>query len=178
MQRAILFFLLIACLVTSSPCLAGEPSREYQIKGGFLYKFIFFTEWPQTLPGDTITIGILGENPFGDLFKSVEDKPVQGKKLVIRHFPENTSVELFRECQILFISSSQEEQLPDIIESLKQYPVVTVGESERFVELGGMIRFVTKQDQVRFEINEGAATRVGVTFRSKLLRVAVQVIED
>ncbi len=41
-----------------------------------------------------------------------------------------------------------------------------------------MINFVTKEDRIGFEINRKAAERVGIEFQSKLLRVAIKVVEE
>jgi hypothetical protein len=47
-----------------------------------------------------------------------------------------------------------------------------VGETDHFIQTGGMIRFVT-QDKIRFEINDDAAKRAGLKISSKLLSYAI-----
>jgi hypothetical protein len=58
---------------------------------------------------------------------------------------------------------------------LKQAPVLTVGEGERFLSLGGHIAFVVENNRVRFDVNKDAIDRTGLTISSKLLRVARSV---
>jgi uncharacterized protein DUF4154 len=57
-----------------------------------------------------------------------------------------------------------------------QAPVLTVGESGRFANRGGIVRFVIDGGRVRFDVNQQAAARSGVKLSSKVLQVARQVI--
>ncbi len=157
-----------------------SDSQEYQIKAGFLYKFLFFVEWPEEVTSkleDPIIIGILGQDPFGDAFEPVEGSIIQKRKLVIQHFEKDTPVNVLKHCHILFISSSAEKDMKKIIQSMKQSPVLIVSEVEGFLEFGGMLNFIVTEDRVRFEINRRAAEAVGITFRSKLLRLAERIVE-
>jgi hypothetical protein len=53
---------------------------------------------------------------------------------------------------------------------------LTVGDTDRFVETGGMINFVKEGKKIRFEINEAAAKRAGLRVSSKLLSLASRTI--
>jgi hypothetical protein len=50
--------------------------------------------------------------------------------------------------------------------------ILTVGESDGFIELGGMIRFVQDRNRVRFQVNQDVAESEGLVISSKLLRLA------
>ena len=172
------FFLALWC---STVCFAAQSSGEYRIKAAFIYNFLLFTEWPEEISDDSdtmITIGILGEDPFGDAFRPLERKTVYGKTLTIMRFEKDTPSELLRRCHLLFISPSLKSDMEEILASLKDYPVLTVSEEEVFFQSGGMINFTTKKDRVGFEINRAAAEHVGIKFRSRLLRVATLVVGD
>jgi hypothetical protein len=181
MKKSIVFCIIIVGVIFSAACFAAEPVSEAQIKAGFLYKFLFFAEWPEeAFVNDEapIMIGILGKDPFGNVFQAVEGQHVEGRKLIIKRFNKNTSAEALRQCQLLFISPSLKAGIEKLLESLKNYPVITVSEVKKFTYLGGMINFVKKNNKVAFEVNRAAAERVGIKFRSRLLRVANRVIED
>jgi hypothetical protein len=47
-----------------------------------------------------------------------------------------------------------------------------VGETDRFIETGGMINFVAEGNKIRFQINEVAAESAGLKISSKLLSLA------
>ena len=157
----------------------GQP-REAQIKAGFIYKFLFFTEWPAKafVSDDTpIIVGIVGRNPFGDIFKKVEGNLVDGRKLLVKRFAKDVSAERLKQCHVLFISSSLKDNIGPLLQSLKNSPVLTVSEVNNFTHRGGMINFVTEGNKVAFVINRAAAERVGIGFRYRLLRLATQVVE-
>jgi YfiR/HmsC-like len=145
---------------------------EYQIKAAFLFNFAKFVEWPASAFSETnspIVIGILGDNPFGnDLVKTVRDKTLNNRPLVIKEF--HSSLEATN-CHMLFISTSEKARLPQILEALRGVSVLTVSEMDRFKEAGGMINFVREGNKIRFQINEAAAKSAGLKISSKLLNV-------
>ncbi len=175
---AAIIMLFTTCTASAAP---PEPVREYQIKASFLHKFILFVEWPEEFvesTENTIIIGILGKDPFGNAFEPVEGQMVKGKALVIKRFEDNASHELLRKCHLLFISTSFQGKVKEVLKSLKDHPVLTICESKEFLSSGGMIHIFKMQNRVVFEINKAAAERVNIKFRSKLLRVAVRVVGD
>jgi hypothetical protein len=44
--------------------------------------------------------------------------------------------------------------------------------------MGGMIALLLNKESMKFEINRAAAERVGIKFRSRLLRLAVRIIGE
>ena len=179
----VIYITAIIMLFMTSPASAEptESVREYQIKASFIYKFLLFVEWPEKVTEqteDTIIIGILGKDSFGDAFMPVEGQQIKDKTLIIKRFNNDVSYELLRKCHLLFISSSFKENMNEALNSLKDHPVLTVGESKEFFTFGGMIHIFTEQNRIVFEINKSVAKRVGIKFRSKLLRVAVHVVGD
>ena len=182
MGRGATSALAIAALVASTTSLAFPgPSDygQYEVKAGFLYHFLQFAAWPeQPGPGTEkpISIGILGRDDFADAFEPVEGDSVDGRTLVIRRLRGYAPVTSLEQCDLLFISSSLRGEVKRILKSLAGRPVLTVSEVEGFVEAGGMINLLIVESTVRFEINAAAAERVGIEFRSKLLRLAVRVL--
>ena len=53
--------------------------------------------------------------------------------------------------------------------------MLTVGEGEEFLRNGGMIAFVIEERRVRFNIDQAAAERAGLTLSARLLNVAKSV---
>ena len=146
--------------------------REYQIKAAFLYNFVKFVDWPGEAFGDAsvpITIGVLGEDPFGVALQSIQGKMVRGRRLVVKRFEDVQDLE---PSHVLFISSSEKERVTQILEKVRGSSVLTVGEMTRFAELGGIINFIIRKNEIRFEINVGAAERAGLRISSQLLKLA------
>jgi len=150
----------------------GKAS-EAQVKAVFLFNFAQFVDWPPEAVPDSqapLVIGILGGDPFGDLL----DATVRGERRGARPFvvQRYQRVEDITRCDILFISRSVADQPEDILTRLKNRPILTVSDADRFAERGGMIRFVTDRSRIRLQINPVAAEAAHLTISSKLLRVA------
>jgi hypothetical protein len=156
----------------------AQSAGEYQVKAAFLYNFAKFIEWPPSSFPDAsapIRICILGRDPFGaELHQIADEKSVNGRKLQVHQLADLRTA---RTCHILFIASSEKPQLKQTLESLQGADVLTVGDTEGFVEKGGMINFVLENDRVRFEVNQKAAEQAGLKVSSKLLNIAKSVVE-
>ncbi|HEY6555365.1 MAG TPA: YfiR family protein [Vicinamibacteria bacterium] len=163
--------LALAALPSEGSATRG-PLPEYSVKAAFLYRFLEFVEWPRAspLPAGTVTIGVLGQDPFGEVLdRAILGKVAAGRSLTIRRFP---TLESLSPCAVLFISSSETKHLPDILARLEGVAVLTVGEGDQFARRGGMIGFYFEDNRVRLEINRTAAERAGLRVSSKLLAVA------
>jgi hypothetical protein len=150
----------------------SQPT-EYQIKAAFLFNFAKFVEWPPAAFAEAtspMVIGVLGENPFrDDLERTIQGKTINNRPLVIKEFRSPAEA---TNCHVLFISTSEKQRLPEILKSLHGTSVLTVGETDRFIETGGMINFVAEGNKIRFQINEVAAESAGLKISSKLLSLA------
>ena len=165
---------LCGLLAGSNRAFGGEASlTEYQVKSLFLLNFAKYVDWPSdafAVPAAPIVIGVVGEGKFGgELAKAVEGKNVDGRPVLVRQMqtPEDLG-----KCHILFIGSSEKTGLVEILVRLKTRPVLTVGETDHFMEQGGMINFVKKDGKIRLEINLDAARQANLQISSKLLNVA------
>ena len=58
------------------------------------------------------------------------------------------------------------------MDKLRGANVLTVGESDSFISLGGMINLAMKDNKIRPEVNLAAAERAHLQISSKLLRIA------
>ena len=165
---------------------------EYKLKAAFLYNFIKFVDWPEEKDaGDKgkIIIGIIGKNDYKDAFEPVKDKKIKNLETVVKYFNSineleknkselNKASEDMKKCHLLFVCSSEKNNLEDIINIVKNNNVLMVGETEDFLKAGGIINFLLEDNKVRFEINLVAARQSKLTIRSQLLRLATKVINN
>ena len=149
---------------------ARAQSKEYQIKAAFLFNFAQFVQWPATAFTEAdapFCIGILGDDPFGTaLEETIQGETVNRHKLLVRHAQRFEDLE---DCQLIFVSKSEEGNLADIFSKLDSKPILTVSEIDSFAENGGAINFYLQGNKVRFEINPGSAQRGGLKISSQLL---------
>jgi hypothetical protein len=171
--RTIILIVMFAVILSPFHVCAEEPEfSEYEVKAGFMYNFPKFIEWP----GDTfsgvnkaITLCVVGTDPFGKALGAIDNKTVQTRRLEIKYTGRPKDLKM---CNILFISSSEKENLSQILETVKGAPMLTIGDTKGFAQQGIMINFVMEQNKVGFEINTESARRANLTISSKLLKLA------
>lgn len=166
--------LLAALLPVGLPTFArGEPPvREYAVKAAFLYNFAKFVEWPADAfadPASPLVLCVLGEDPFGDAFKPLKGKTVNGRPLAIRHAATLDGV---GQCHLLFISSSEKPFLSGIISATRGLNVLTVGDMEDFAQDGGIVNLANEENRIGIEVNLEAVQRTRLKISSKLLALA------
>lgn len=165
--------LTVGLLGTVSSAVQAQTSGEYQVKAAFLYNFAKFVDWPGEAFSDgsaPLVIGVIGNDPFGGALDSaINGKNIGGRRLTVRRLKWGQDL---RSCHILFISSSERQRLPQIIQSLRGSSVLTVGDMGQFNQQGGMINFILEASKVRFEINSRGADQARLRISSKLLALA------
>jgi uncharacterized protein DUF4154 len=176
-------FLLIAAVVCASATASAAPpddepsALERRVKAAFLYKFAAYVTWPQPMgPDSAFTIGVCGDDLLAaELGRVVAGRSVDGRRVVIRHVEEDDPLEGL---QMLFISRARTDHLSSMVETGREHSVLTVTEAEGALAMGSVINFVLSGGKVRFEISLGAARRSGLSLSSRLLGVALSVIDE
>jgi hypothetical protein len=167
--------LLVSLLLIGLVGRAQSPPSEYQIKAAFIYNFARFVEWPTQsygAPDSPMIVGLLGENDFGDnLAQIINGKVIKGHPL---QFKEFKSLAEATNCQVLFISKSEQNDFPKIITQLQGNNILTVSDGDNFIGAGGMIDLVIVDQKIRFQINDEAAKKAGLTISSKLLSLSIK----
>lgn len=164
---------LLALAATPLRIASAGPPDEYALKSVFLYNFCHFIEWPESAfssPNDPLVIGIVGEDPFGAFLKeAVEGETYHGRPIQIDHYRSPREI---RRCHILFVGRSETGRVGAILGAVAGKSVVTVGETEDFLERGGMIALPADRNRVRLRVNPTALREASLEVSSKLLRLA------
>jgi len=169
----VLFWLLLVV-----PCLSAQQPKpsEFQVKAAYLYNFGRFVGWPsESAPdkGRSFEICVLGTDPFGPtLDATLASETIGGKSVMARRIAKPQDVD---GCRIVFISSSEQNHLKDVLTALEKTSVLTVSDIPGFSQRGGMIGFILDGSRVRFDVNLAIAQEAGLTLSSELLKVAMDV---
>ncbi len=167
---------LFGLLAGASRGFGQTTLTEHQVKALFLLNFAKYVEWPANAFADAsapMVIGVISEGKFQDeLARAVAGKSASGRRIILQPVANDGDLE---KCHILFISDSEKKRLGEILGKIKARPVLTVGETDQFMEHGGVINFVKKEGKVRLEINLEAARQAKLQISSKLLNVADEV---
>lgn len=165
--------IMIGLLVLESRPLGGQDSTvEYQVKAAYLYNFAKFVDWPPTAflrPDDPFTICLAGDPFGGALDKVIQGEVLNGRKLTIRRIAATDST---AGCQIVYVDPFQDRRYEETNAVPLNSPILTVGETEDFINNGGMIRFIKSGHRIQFQINADAVSRASLKVSSRLLRLA------
>jgi hypothetical protein len=169
------------CLLSSVAviCLSPHPaaqsaSDEYRLKAAFVYRFPQFVEWPEAaIQGSrTLDLCILQPNPFGsDLDNLVNGESLNGRPLRVRVI---AGVDALTGCHVLF-AGARGDAAAAVLKAAANRPVLTIGETDRFLEAGGIIVLKVVERRVRFEVNTTNAQKAGLRISAQLLGLAAAV---
>jgi hypothetical protein len=160
----------------SSLLAQGPKPTEYQVKAVYLFNFGRFVEWPShaaTPREQSFAVCVLGQDPFGPaLDAALAGEIIDRAPVVAKRIPKAEDAVA---CRVLFISSSENGQLRDILAAVDKASVLTVSDMPQFAKRGGMVQFLLDGSKVRFEVNLAATQRVGLNLSSDLLKLAIAV---
>lgn len=174
LRRSVLMLCVVAfwLLIGASSKAAEVSMTESQVKALCLLNFAKYVVWPGNEGTNSIRIAVFSRTRLaGDVRNAVRGKVIDGRAVEVLEI--NTGAEA-KGCHILFVGSN-ERDISEALEIVKELPVLTVGEGESFVTGGGIISFVPRDNKVRFEVNLSAARRSRLQISSKLLTLADKV---
>jgi hypothetical protein len=151
-----------------------DVSEEYQLKAVLLFRLAQFVECPTNRFSTTnspIIIGVLGKNPFGEaLPHAVRGESAQNRPIEIRELRRDDEAQA---CHIVFISRSEAQRVREITAGFARQSVLTVSDMDGFViSGGGMVQFLTEENNVNLRIHAERAKAGGLVLNSRLLRMA------
>jgi len=169
---------LVMLFFVSPSNLPAQQSKasEFEVKAAYLYNFGRFVQWsPATAAskGNSFPICVFGQDPFGAVLDTtLSGESIDGKAVVAKRVSKAQDA---LDCRVLYISSSEDSRLKEILVGLDKAGVLTVSDIPQFSQRGGMIQFVVVANKIRFEVNLTSAQEAGLTLSSDLLKVAVAV---
>jgi len=167
--------LLTACvvLIGFGPVFAQVAGDEQRLKAAFVLRFPQFVAWPAPALAGRTTLDICVDPPGATasaLREITAGESLNGKQLVVRAAPPAREL---ASCHVLVLAGSRPDRA--LLSRAAALPILTVGEGDSFLDLGGIIQLKMVDRRVRFDINLQAASRAGVTLSSQLLRLATNV---
>ena len=149
--------------------------QAYHVKAAYLYNLAKFVNWPEEPEGvaGPLVIVVFGADPVGPALEHLAwGKTINGRRLAVRR---TKRVEEVLPCHILFIGSPDRKRLGQIFQAIGNASVLTVSDTEEFLQLGGTVGFVVEGSTVRLRINIEVTERAGLKISSKLLSLAKAV---
>jgi hypothetical protein len=164
-----------ALAVLCAPARPGAQSAsdEYRLKAAFVYRFPQFVEWPAAAfrESGTLDVCVLQPNPFGsELEQLVTGEAVSGRPLRVRLV---SGIDGLEGCHALFAGGRSD--VKPALKAVIGRPVLTIGETDRFLDDGGAIALKMVGRRVRFEVNATNVQKSGLRISAQLLSLAAAV---
>lgn len=173
LTKLILLAALPVIPISGGDAHADAPSREYQLKAAFIYNFAQFVEWPSNAfsnPSAPFVIGVVGDPSLGGtLEQAVKGKTAGKREIVVKYFANSAAVD---HAHILFVSASERDRLGDLVKRATAESTLTIGDFDGFTAASGMVRFMTEDNRLRFEVNLDATNQGHLKFSAQLLKLA------
>jgi hypothetical protein len=156
---------------TDNPSL---PLSEYSAKAALLFHIAKYVDWPPEMfprVDSPIIIGILGDDPFGDVLDQVvRGRFINGRSIAVRRA---SGIADLKGVHLVFVSPSEPQAAQDCA-VLEGFHALTVGDTGQ-TALFTALNFAVEGDRITFTVDLSRATRAGVTLSSRLLGVAKAV---
>ena len=115
----------------------------------------------------------MGEDPFNpDMEADLRTRTSGGHPVDVRTLHPN---DMLKECQLVFVPAKEKKLAARIVSELNGLSTLTVGETEGFASIGGIINLTVEEDKLRFQVNPLAAEHARLKLSSKLLSMAIIV---
>lgn len=162
---------------TPSEILSKTPSnpssREYHLKAAFLRYVAKYIEWPKAeIKDGAINICVLGQVPSFEGLNSINGKIVNDLTLVIRKI---LTVDDNANCQIIFVTKTEDDEIPNIVKTLVKKPILTFGDMPGFAEKGGAMNFYIANNRLAIMVNLPPIGEANLKVNPQMLRLVTIV---
>jgi len=154
-----------------------KPPDEFEQKAALILMYAPHINWPEKAfekPDSPFRLGILGKDRFEKRFDRYEGKSIKGHKVQI---VRDTDPEKLKDCNLVFVSDSEEKNLEGILETFKGRPILLMGDTEGFGYRGVALNFRSEPTSdgrqfTKLELNPDALERGMLSADSKLKELA------
>jgi hypothetical protein len=161
-------FVAIGCV--AAPAHA-QVSKEGQVKAALLFNCGQYFDFPSSAFASAsapLVIGFFGDCEFRPALEAgIAGKTAKGRPIEVQTVASATDA---AKVHILYVSSGNNPAA--IAKQLNGSPVLTVAETESFLDDGGVVKFLLENNKVRFSISTANAGKAGLKIDEKLLKLA------
>ena len=155
----------------------GGASSEYRQKAMVLANLPKFIDWPEAAflgPGAPLRVCVSGSFSFGTtLAEAVRGQIVHGRRVEVRWVKQDRELP---SCHLLFLSDLDKVRVVQTLDAVRGGATLTVGESEGFLKLGGMVNLTSENGHIYFDVSLESAAQGPLKISSKLLMLARHVV--
>lgn len=150
--------------------------EEHQLKAAFVFNLLSFVDWPPGTVQERLVVGFAGEGPMeAALRRLLKDERLGATAIEFRLAQGRNEL---RACNVLYLAYPDEARMREALSQLEGQSVLTIGDGEEFVRMGGMVGFFAQENKLRLLVNPGAAQRARLRISSKLLKIATPLADE
>lgn len=155
----------------------AQTATAPALKAAFLFNFAKFTEWPAEAlrPGSTMVLCVAGEPRVSKaLEEATAGREVEGHPLTTRTVEIDGPVQ---SCHMLYVEEADNRRAQQLVERVKDKPVLTVSDLGSFAQMGGVANLFVEDGRMRFAVNVDSMQRSKLRLSSRLLSLA-KIVKD
>jgi hypothetical protein len=159
---------------------AGQSQTMAAIRAAFVLNLVKFVQWPATpdsSPSPLVLCVFDDSAVLTALERVTEGQVVSRRGLAVRNLHGGADP---RPCHVLYASGHDPHAAATIrtlLASVRDLPVLTIGDSEEFLQSGGSASLFTTRDQIQIAINATAVSRSRIRLSSKVMSLSRLVTE-
>lgn len=170
--HAILLFSGMAAAVSAGPKPPPVPTPEFQSKAARLARFAQVTNWPANkLPRESpLVIGVFGNDLVCDyLREALGGRRLRGREVIVKR---GLAVQEVLSCHVIFIGSREQDVYRDVLRKAIGEPILTIGESDTFLDRGGIITMAMINGSAQFTFDSSNLKRSRLEIDPETLALA------
>ena len=175
-RRIVWVVMFVTGLTGAALCHAQASVSELDVKAALVFNFARYVEWPERAFASReapLVLCVMGRDRFGSAFTALEGRKLQGRALKVR---SSVTPEDSKGCHVAFIGDATERQVQLALRAMAGQPVLTVGDTDGFIDSGGAIGIVPGEQRLQFEISRTALDHAQLKASSQLLKLARAVL--
>jgi hypothetical protein len=144
-------------------------------RASFVAAFGSYVEWPLSAFANAeapFLIGVMGDEPMQQLLEAgFHSRKLQSRPVQVRRVD---TVLQASQVHLLYVGEGSNASL----RALSGAPILTIGAGIGFLDRGGVIGLIMRDERLRFELNIKAAERSGLKVSAKLQQLAFKTYEE
>ena len=168
--RCLLILLALAVSLPSASAVA--PAVEYQSKAARIARIAQVTLWPVSKLGASkaLVIGVFGDELMTTyLQEAVQGRRLNGREVIVKRC---SAVQEIASCHVVFIGQTEQERQREILRKAASEPILTVGDSESFMDRGGIVRLAMNGGTAQFTFDASNLKRSRLEIDPEALALA------
>lgn len=159
--------LLLAAFLLGTP-LASAMSNEPATEGGAaapaktlvvqkvdIVKYLLKkVKWPAgVIPQNSLNLCVIGQDETLGNLSAMDGTTLDNRQIKVRKITDIDAKAIKKDCQFLYVCSSEAKNTVYIINLFKKYPILLLADIENFAENGGTMNFSKIKDKIALTIN-------------------------